>query len=459
MKKFIISSLGLMVMALAIAGSPLSAQQNSGSNNSNSQACFILGNKLNIGSNDRNSNGEVTKLQQFLKLKGFFNGDPTGNFGNFTWKAVKAFQKAHGVDSTGNVGPYTRMKIREIGCGLSTDKSVMVTVSADKHAYKANEKITLTITATNASTTEKVLNWTTGCQVSYAIGTYDSTKNTTCVQSLSSTTIPARGTKTWTVVHDLAQNPITPGSYSVVGNVIGYGYAGTNLTITPLPPIVPTISSLSTTTAPVGTSVTVTGTGFSATNNTVRFGQGVIKNLPATSSTSLTFVVPASINPACLYSTPVCRVVSRMTIPGKYNVAVTNDQGKSSSQSVVFTVIAPQAQVTYTLTVAQTFAASNTILMSLTAHNTGNVPATLTFPNGCKTRYTLTNSAGAVVYDSNAGLMCTQIYGTEPLGPGESKSWPISYDITSHKVPAGTYTVTAYLANNGSATTTITIPQ
>ena len=56
-----------------------------------------------------NSTGsEVMALQKKLKALGFYKGKVDGGFGPVLEKAVKAFQKAHGLSQVGSVGPQTR---------------------------------------------------------------------------------------------------------------------------------------------------------------------------------------------------------------------------------------------------------------------------------------------------------------------------------------------------------------
>jgi peptidoglycan hydrolase-like protein with peptidoglycan-binding domain len=49
----------------------------------------------------------VTKLQQRLKQRGYFNANPTGNFGRITKDAVIAFQRNAGISATGTVNRQT----------------------------------------------------------------------------------------------------------------------------------------------------------------------------------------------------------------------------------------------------------------------------------------------------------------------------------------------------------------
>ncbi len=56
----------------------------------------------------------MTALQNFLEAKGFLTipkGIATGYYGALTKKAVQAYQKAHGINTTGYIGPKTRAAI------------------------------------------------------------------------------------------------------------------------------------------------------------------------------------------------------------------------------------------------------------------------------------------------------------------------------------------------------------
>jgi hypothetical protein len=112
-----------------------------------------------------------------------------------------------------------------------------------------------------------------------------------------------------------------------------------------------TIYSITPTSGPVGTSVSITGFGFT-NDNTIHFGYGAIVHVPISSSIAIActtnpnchgginqtiqFTVPESLNPACYYSNPRCLIASQMTTPGSYNVSVEN--GNGTSGSVNFTV-------------------------------------------------------------------------------------------------------------------------
>lgn len=58
-------------------------------------------------------NNDVLELQKRLTVEGFFTGPVTGKFGALTLTAVKAYQKAHGLDQKGWVGPGTRAALNQ----------------------------------------------------------------------------------------------------------------------------------------------------------------------------------------------------------------------------------------------------------------------------------------------------------------------------------------------------------
>jgi murein L,D-transpeptidase YcbB/YkuD len=51
---------------------------------------------------------QVDRVHVLRTTLGFYTGPITGRFGSLTRAAVKAFQKARGLDQAGYVGPATR---------------------------------------------------------------------------------------------------------------------------------------------------------------------------------------------------------------------------------------------------------------------------------------------------------------------------------------------------------------
>lgn len=88
----------------------------------NSQ-CTDIRNNLSYGSVDATTNGEVSKLQNFLRSKSLFNHEATGYYDNATVLAVKKLQTIFGFDTefiTGNLNepaPLTRSIIKQVSCG------------------------------------------------------------------------------------------------------------------------------------------------------------------------------------------------------------------------------------------------------------------------------------------------------------------------------------------------------
>ena len=89
--------------------------------------CMVLQNNLYLGLKDKNSNKDISFLQDFLRNRGFLESESTGYFGLLTFKAVKDFQKSVGLASTGFVGQLTRGEIQKMGC-----KSIVMDVSPEK---------------------------------------------------------------------------------------------------------------------------------------------------------------------------------------------------------------------------------------------------------------------------------------------------------------------------------------
>ncbi len=68
---------------------------------------YVFTKALKIGS----TGTEVRELQKLLKSLGMLSAEPSGTFGPLTGAAVKKFQKFHGLEQVGSVGPGTRAKL------------------------------------------------------------------------------------------------------------------------------------------------------------------------------------------------------------------------------------------------------------------------------------------------------------------------------------------------------------
>jgi hypothetical protein len=101
-----------------------------------------------------------------------------------------------------------------------------------------------------------------------------------------------------------------------------------------------TLVSLTPSFAAVGETVTLTGTGFTSTGNTILFGSGVIPRVESKNGTTLSFVIPQTLDPECAFATPSCKVASQQTVPGTYAISVKNERGTSAP--LTLTVVNPE---------------------------------------------------------------------------------------------------------------------
>ncbi len=83
-----------------------------------------------------------------------------------------------------------------------------------------------------------------------------------------------------------------------------------------------TITAVSPTSGPIGTLVTVRGTGFAAQNNTVKFGRGYIRGLSSSDGTTIRFSVPEGLDLCSPVSTGPCQGAFPRVTPGDYTVAI-----------------------------------------------------------------------------------------------------------------------------------------
>jgi hypothetical protein len=95
------------------------------------------------------------------------------------------------------------------------------------------------------------------------------------------------------------------------------------------PSAVPAITSAQPLSGPVGTRVTILGSGFSDTTNTINFGVSAYLNVPSANGT-IVFAIPMQTNPPCRNATPPCEIATALITPGDYALSVTTAHGTSS---------------------------------------------------------------------------------------------------------------------------------
>jgi len=92
---------------------------------------------------------QVTELQEFLTTQGVYTGPITGNFFSLTQKAVKDFQTANLIFSTGYFGPLTRAKTNSLlsavtdESGASISPAITPPKTTDDLVAKLTEQITI----------------------------------------------------------------------------------------------------------------------------------------------------------------------------------------------------------------------------------------------------------------------------------------------------------------------------
>ncbi len=153
------------------------------------------------------------------------------------------------------------------------------------------------------------------------------------------TTAPNTGSYSWTI-----SNNLSVGSYTLT--ISGpqmctnsypthcYGAPGTSQSFSLVNPTnsVVNINSLNPVSGPVGTAVTITGSGFASTGNNVSMRSYLVAgNLTSGDGKTLQFTVPATLAPNCAVGTACPQYIVSVT-PGDYSVVVTNANGTSTAQ-------------------------------------------------------------------------------------------------------------------------------
>lgn len=119
--------------------------------NTNAMSSYTFANYLARGS----TGPEVSLLQNVLKSLGFFTYSKiTTYFGTITEEAVKAFQKAHGIEETGTVGPITRSILN----GINSTNHEEVSQTSLPSFFEFNKGLYLGMTHPDIIELQKLLN-------------------------------------------------------------------------------------------------------------------------------------------------------------------------------------------------------------------------------------------------------------------------------------------------------------
>lgn len=84
---------------------------------SKTTGCVNLTSDMNLGSDDKSTNNDVSRLQSYLFKTGYLQSTSTGEFDQATLLAVQKFQTDKELKALGYVGKLTRSKIQEVTCG------------------------------------------------------------------------------------------------------------------------------------------------------------------------------------------------------------------------------------------------------------------------------------------------------------------------------------------------------
>ena len=95
------------------------------------------------------------------------------------------------------------------------------------------------------------------------------------------------------------------------------------------------LSSIQPNVGSTGTTIVLTGSGFSTTGNDVHFGIGGTRNVAAINGGTIYYTVPHYVSP-CDFTVGMCSAPAVLVQNGSYPIFVTNAQG--TSQTFTFTV-------------------------------------------------------------------------------------------------------------------------
>ena len=372
--KLIVS--GLVAVSL-FGASIASAQTYYTTGTSYSGSCVALSYDLSYGSRG----SQVSTLQSFLVTQNYPGGGSwmvTGYYGSATVAAVRNFQQAHGLAMTGAVDSSTRAAMNA-SCGGSNyvlpglgGNGYVYNQGYQNNNYNNYNQYPYSYTVPPYTNYNNSYNNNCGSYPYYysctnygsaptlsslsvssaAVGAavtvygtgFDPNTNSVYVGGTTlSNVVSSNGTSlTFTVPQNASglvsvsvgnsrgtSNSLTlsvlgGGTYPYPCTQYTYGY---NNNCVPSNSTTPVISYLSPTSGAVGANVTVYGSGFSTTGNTVHFGNGIFGNLSSYDGRSVSFAVPSSLSGYGYQPIGL----------GTYNVSVTNSFGLTSN-AMPFTI-------------------------------------------------------------------------------------------------------------------------
>lgn len=454
------SNVSRIVFGIALAlAMPVFALSYTGSWNG---GCVSLSRDLSVGSRG----SDVSQLQRFLVAQNFSGSGSwmvTGYFGNATLAAVRDYQLLHSLPVSGVADATLRNTLSTYTCGSTSYYQTTSNGSWwNPYGYSSSYSYTYG-TSLNLSMLSANTGYPGQSVTVYGTG-FDATNNTLYFGSNAITGLSSNGTSlTFTIPNSTAyagtqsvnlyvvdsRGTSNTLSFTVYGGYYGcnsswYGYNNSSCacsngypwytsctTTTPVQSgsiTAPTVSYLSPSSGAVGTSVTVFGSGFTSTNNSVRFGTGVIASLNSIDGTTLSFTVPSSLSG---YGT------QNMGL-GSYPVSVTNGSGYTTNQ-VSFTVTSLNASGSLSLSAVSGPS-------SLAAGQSGSWTVTVTNPTG-----------SSVIVSPSWGDAQNSYYYTGLAAPQQVSAYGQTTLTFSHTyAQSGSYTINFVATSNTGATANAT---
>lgn len=364
-------------------------------------SCADLNIDVEIGQRDTVANANsVSILQSFLYKNGYLTVAPTGYFGNLTLSAVRAFQTAKGINSTGYVGPITRAKIKNIDCNASniTSVSVSTTPASPSTTVTSNIQSLTPIIKFVAKPTKimagevATLEWSSvnavdQCKISFkdpSGNTYSGIIDTSGVKSSG----PINKTTTYTII---CYNKYgVPGTQSATVEIVtaeSLAASGQQAYVQAA-----SISSINPSSANRGDTIVLKGSGFTSTNSIIFDGTKIDSNLILSqSSTSISFKVPEYKQCLTTYC-PQPLVDTNIETGGRKIVQVYNVNGYSNDAvltlpSKIVTIMAATTVTPYTppkLAISSIYPTSGNRGDTVTISGTGFSTDSIVFFGGFK---------------------------------------------------------------------------
>lgn len=431
-------------------------------------ACVNLVSDLSYGS----SGSQVRLLQTFLVSRNYPGGGSwmiTGNFRAATQVAVRNFQTEQGLPVTGAVDAATRAAISRVSCGGSynynnynynTNPFTYSTLPAYNYNNNSNCAYTYPYTCNTYNygygvslTSLSPVSGEPGTNLTIYGTNLDYYNNTVYFGSQPVANVPSSNGSSLTVT---VPGGVTPGgvgvyvtnsrgtsntlTFSVIASYSAcnypYSYGTYNTTYCPPNVNTPYINYVNPTSGAVGSTVTIYGSGFSPTGNTVRFGGGVITGLNSADGRTITFMVPSQLSGPS----------SQFVTVGTYNVSVSNFAGYTSN-SVPFSVTSTGGSYgapTISSVNGPTSLTTGTLgTWTIVINNQNNTYMTTSVRWGDEGTYSSYASSPQTSYSGTNTLTFTHTYYT----PG---TYNVVFTVTNSAGQQNTATATVTVSNTGT---------